>query len=58
MKKLTYSVLEVSKILGISKTTAYCYCNNGTIPSFRIGKRIVIPVKQFEEWMEQEVGAY
>ncbi|MFC1982349.1 helix-turn-helix domain-containing protein [Chloroflexota bacterium] len=43
MKKLTYSVNETARILGISRNLAYDMVRCGEIPSLRFGKRIVIP---------------
>jgi excisionase family DNA binding protein len=38
-KRVTYSVDEAAKILGISRNSAYAACAAGTIPSIRIGER-------------------
>ena len=37
------SVERAGSILGISRATAYAAVNNGTIPSIRLGRRIVVP---------------
>jgi len=42
-------VTEAATILGISRTTAYECVNNGSIPSIRLGRRIVIPRAIFDE---------
>jgi excisionase family DNA binding protein len=52
MEKLTYNVPEVAQLLGISKKSAYDYVRRGIIPSLRLGRRVVIPKKEFEEWLE------
>jgi excisionase family DNA binding protein len=52
MEKLTYNVQEIAQLLGIGKRTAYSWVNQGEIPSIRVGRRILIPKKQFEEWLE------
>lgn len=49
------TVSEVQKVLGISKNTAYAMVSRGDFPSFRAGKVIRIPVKQFEEWIDRQV---
>lgn len=41
--RLTYSVQEVGRILGIGKSCAYEGVRTGAIPSIRIGRRIVVP---------------
>jgi len=48
-----YSVAQVAKKLGISKTHAHKLCNNGTIPSRRLGRRIVVPIQAFEDWLNK-----
>ena len=41
--KLTYSVIEMAELLGIGRSKAYELVRSGTVPSLRLGKRIVIP---------------
>ncbi len=42
--KLTYTILEAAKALGIGKNVAYEAVASGKIPSIRMGKRrILIP---------------
>jgi excisionase family DNA binding protein len=38
----TYTVQEVGDILGIGRNSAYAAVKAGNIPSFRIGKRVLI----------------
>ena len=40
---LVYSVTELVKLLGIGRSKAYELVRSGTIPSLRLGRRIVIP---------------
>ena len=40
---LVYSVAEVAALLGIGRSKAYELVRSGTIPSLRLGRRIVIP---------------
>ncbi len=37
------SVSEAGRLLGICRDSAYAAVRNGTLPSIRIGKRIVVP---------------
>jgi excisionase family DNA binding protein len=39
----TLTVTEAARALGISKDTAYSACRAGTLPSLKIGRRVVIP---------------
>jgi len=52
--KITYSIAEASKVLGISKTNTYKYANEGLLPSLKIGSRILIPVQALEEFVRNE----
>lgn len=48
------SVLEMSKILGISKTAAYNLANKAEFyPSFRIGARIIINRCALANWISE-----
>ena len=51
MDKLTISVAELAKQLGISKPTAYDLVSKEGFPSIRISKRrILIPIQALNEW--------
>ena len=43
IERQTYTVHEVARILGIGRNTAYEACNEGEIPTIRVGGRILIP---------------
>ena len=45
-------VTKVAELLGISRCTAYGWINQGVIPSVCVGRRILIPKKQFEKWLD------
>lgn len=47
----TYSVHDISIILGISKKSAYKLCEQNYFISKRIGRIIRINKKSFEEWL-------
>lgn len=40
--KMTVTVVEAAKILGISRNAAYSAVHSGELPSFRIGRRILV----------------
>lgn len=48
-----YTVNIVAKKLGISKTHAYRLCEDGIIPSVKLGRRIVVPIAAFLAWLGQ-----
>ena len=41
--KLTFSVNEAAKMLGLSRNAAFAACRKGEIPVIRIGKRLLVP---------------
>ncbi len=42
-QRLTLSVEEAGRILGISRGAAYARAGDGTLPTIRLGKRILVP---------------
>ncbi len=51
MVRMTMNVSELAKHLGISKPKAYELANSSRFPSIRVGKRLIIPVESFEQWL-------
>ena len=41
--RLTMSVEEAGKLLGIGRSSAYGVIRRGELPSFKIGRRILVP---------------
>jgi excisionase family DNA binding protein len=52
-ERLTMSVEEASEVLGISRSLAYELVRRGDIPSLRLGRRLVVPVRGVEALVEQ-----
>ena len=52
VRRQTYTVAEVAKILGIGRNTAYEVCRSGEIPTIRIGGRILIPCAALHELLD------
>ncbi len=48
MKRVTMTVEEAAKRLGIGRNSAYAAANSGAIPAIRIGGRILVPTVQLE----------
>jgi excisionase family DNA binding protein len=42
-ERLTYTVPEVARLLGLSRGAAYAAVNAKEIPSLRIGRRTLVP---------------
>ena len=48
----TYTVLEISQILKISRRAAYNLCDTGLFKIIRVGKSIRIVKISFDEWFK------
>lgn len=51
--RMTMTVQEVADYLGVSKPTAYSLTSQDDFPCLRIGKRILIPVAAFHDWLDR-----
>lgn len=47
-----YTVNEIARILGVSRTQAYRLVQEGLFKSVRIGNSIRIPKRSFDKWLE------
>lgn len=53
--KLTVSVQQAAGVLGVNHLKIYELCrSDNDFPCLKMGKRIVIPVIQFLEWIDKE----
>lgn len=57
MEKLTVTVEEMAKIVGVSRPTAYELTHKEGFPTVRIGRRVVIPIDGLKRWLEEQAGA-
>ena len=53
---LMLTVVDVAKILGISRTGGYELAQREDFPSLKIGKRIVVPKEAFIQWVEKRAA--
>ena len=53
-EKRSYSVAEVAEILNVSKRSVYNLCANGIIKGVKIGTKLRISKKTFDEWLDGE----
>lgn len=53
--KRSYSVEEAAKILGVSKRSIYKLCSQDSFKSVRIGTKLRISKKSFDEWLDGNV---
>lgn len=49
MEQPTMTVLELAKVLGVSKDAGYKFVREGGVRTLRVGKRIVIPTAAVRE---------
>jgi excisionase family DNA binding protein len=50
--RVSYTVAEVARMLGIPKQSCYLKLASGEIPSRRLGKRYFIPKTMFHAWVD------
>lgn len=58
IQKSVYSIPEVAKVLGVSRTLAYDLANKGELPVLRLGKRMVIPKVALDKMLDDTVNEY
>ena len=51
-----YTVSEVAKKLNMSEQTARKIMRQPEFPSFKIGSRLLVRIKDFDQWFENIVG--
>ena len=51
MEKMTMSITEMSERLGLSKPKCYDLLYESGVPYIRAGRRVLVPIKAFEEWL-------
>jgi excisionase family DNA binding protein len=57
MDKLVYTVKELSKILDIGMNSAYCLVNSRDFPKIIVGRKILIPKKSLDQWIDKSSKA-
>ena len=55
-ESLVLTVGEAAKLLRLSKTTTYDQIRQGSIPSIRMGKRILVPRFALMRMLEETMG--
>ncbi len=51
--KLTLSVEEAAKVLGIGRNLCYDKCKSGLIPVIKIGRRLLVPRSALEKFLSE-----
>jgi excisionase family DNA binding protein len=52
--RLTVSVEEADRILGISRGAAYARAGDGSLPTVRLGKRLLVPKVALKKMLQIE----
>jgi len=55
-QKLCYSVPELARLTGLSRSNTYDLVQRGLIPAKRVRGRWLIPVRAVNEWLGQMEG--
>jgi excisionase family DNA binding protein len=56
IKRTTMTVKEASVQLGISIPKVIDLTHRQDFPAIRLGRRIVIPIDKFDEWLDAQAG--
>ena len=58
MEKFTFGRKEAAEAVGVSLPTLDAMLNReaNPVPHFRIGKKVLIPVESFRQWLIDEAG--
>jgi len=49
--RVTITIEEAATLLGIGRTAAYEAANRGQLPTRRLGRRLLVPVPAFLDWL-------
>lgn len=52
--RLTLTVPQAAEVLGISRALAYELVARGELPSLRLGRRVVVPRRALERFIDDE----
>ena len=50
------SLEELSKVLQVSRSTVYRMAAQGSIPSLRVGRRVIVPKEHLVRWIDSSVS--
>jgi excisionase family DNA binding protein len=56
-ERMTITIREAAKLLGIGRSQAYEAAKRGEIPNIRIGKRVLVPTAALNAMLKREQGA-
>jgi excisionase family DNA binding protein len=57
MTRKTVTIEEAGKVLGISRSLAYEAARRGELPTFRIGRRLLVPLSAIDRLLsDKKIG--
>lgn len=54
MEKIAFSIDEFAKFVGIGRNKAHEIVHSSGFPAVKLGRRIIIPVIQLQEWLANQ----
>ena len=54
--KIAYSIKELAEALGCGINKSYELVNSGKLKSFKVGKKIMIPAKSLDDFIESLIN--
>ena len=54
--KLAITIDEAAELLGIGRSLAYTAARDGSLPTVRIGRRLLVPVRKLERLLDTSGG--
>jgi len=56
IERLTYSILETAKALGVSSRTVHKLYKSGELGHIRVGQRVLVPADVLRQFIEQRTS--
>ena len=53
LTQLVYGIKEVSRILGVGRTSIYYLMKEGKLPYVKLGRRTLIPVRELQVFLDK-----
>lgn len=53
-ERVTYTIDDVARLMGIGRAAAYALVKSRGFPCVQVGRRLVVPVAAFSQWLERQ----
>lgn len=54
--KLTYTLNDAAIAMNVSRPTMLAMVRRENFPAFRVGRRWIIPIDAFRQWLNEQAG--